>query len=208
MSKKKSIYQLKMEKMENESTNLKPEQSLQIIESMINRTKSNMHDSSFYFLLWGWVVLAGIAGQMILEIFTDFSKPYLAWLIIFPGIIATIVYSIRHSKKKKVSTHLDKINFMIWISFLVSYMIAIIFMKEFNYMIVPIIFLLAGNATFLTGCVIKFKPLILGGIVFWIGTVLTFVLPDNYSLYLNIIMIIFGYLVPGYLLKSQNKKDA
>lgn len=194
--------------METNEKVLKPEESLQIIEKMIQRTKVNLHDSSFYFLLWGWVVLIGIVGHIILERFTDCTKSYLIWLIIFPAVIANIVYGIRHGKKTCVSSHLDSMNLMIWIAFLVSYSIVLIFMKKFDYNIVPIIFLLAGNATFLTGILIKFKPLILGGIVFWLGVICLFLIPEDYVIFISPIVIIFGYLVPGYMLKSYFKRNA
>jgi len=191
----------------NEKT-LKPEESLQIIEKMINRTKCSLHENSFYFLLWGWIVLFGIIGHTILAHFTDFTKPYLVWLIIIPGIIANTIYGIRQGKKSGISSHIDLISFMIWIAFLVSYAIVLIFMSKFNYQVVPIIFLLAGNATFLSGIIIKFKPLIWGGIAFWLGVIALFLLPENLIIFVPPLVIILGYLVPGYLLKSQNNKNA
>lgn len=194
--------------MEADEKILKPEESIKIIEKMIQSTKRNLHDSSFYFLLWGWVVLIGSVGQIILKQFTTIEKTYLVWLIIFPGMITSIIYGIRHGKKTKVSTHLDSLNFMIWIAFIVSYTIVLVFMKQFNYNVVPIIFLLAGNATFLTGIVIKFKALVYGGIVFWLGTICQFLISTNYVEFVSPVIIIFGYLIPGYLLKLQNKKNA
>lgn len=191
--------------MKSNEKALNPEESLQIIEKMINRTKENIHENSFYFLLWGWIVLIGILGQTILANFTDFAKPYLTWLVIIIGLIINIIYAMRQGKKTRISTHVDKVNFMVWIAFLVSYTITIVFMAKLNYNIVPIIFLLTGNATFLTGIVIKFKPLIWGGIVFWIGAIGLFILPGNVSIFVPPLAIVLGYLVPGYLLKSQNK---
>ncbi len=193
--------------MKTQENSLKPEDSLQIIENMINRTKGNLHDSSFYFLLWGWIILLINIGQIILK-YVNFEKPYFIWLFIIPGIIASGVYGARHGKKAKASTHLDKINFMIWMAFLVCYFTLLIFMKDLDYKIVPLIFLIAGNATFLTGIVIKFKPLIFGGVVFLAGVFAYFLLPGNYFEYISPIVIILGYLIPGYLLKSQNKKNA
>ena len=191
----------------NEKT-LKPKESLQIIESMIQRTKGNLNDSSFYFLLWGWIVLIGNIGQIIFQRYPDFEKPYLIWLIVIPGIIASMVYGMKQGRKNKVSSHLDRINFLIWMTFLFSYIIIIVFMKEINYKIAPMIFLFAGNATFLTGIVIKFKPLILGGFAFWIGVIFQFSLPVEYIDYVSPVIIILGYLIPGYLLKIQNRKNA
>ena len=186
---------------------LKPEDSLKIIEQMIQRTKGNLHDSSFYFLLWGWIILTINVGQIILDLI-NYDKPYFIWFLIIPGIIATWIYGIRNGKKTKATSHLDNINFMIWMAFLACYFTVIIFMKDFNYNVAPLIFILAGNATFLTGIVIKFKPLIWGGFVFLAGVFAYFLLPIEYFKFISPIAIIFGYLIPGYLLKSQNKKNA
>lgn len=193
--------------MDTNEKELHPEKSIQIIESMIQRTKSNLHDSSFYFLLWGWIILLANVGQIILS-YIEYDKPYFIWLLIIPGIIASAIYGSRHGKKAKASTHLDRINFMIWMAFLVCYFTVIIFMKNLDYQIAPLIFLLAGNATFLTGIVIKFKPLIWGGMVFLVGVFSYFLLPGEYFQFISPIVIILGYLIPGYLLKAQNKKNA
>ncbi|OFX26625.1 MAG: hypothetical protein A2041_02725 [Bacteroidetes bacterium GWA2_31_9b] len=119
-----------------------------------------------------------------------------------------MVYGARKGRKSAVTSHLDKINFLNWIVFLISYSIVLIFMKNFDFKIVPIIFLLAGNATFITGVIIKFKALIFGGIIFWIGVIVQFIVPKEFVEFISPIIIIFGYLVPGYLLKFQNKKNA
>ena len=70
---------------------LKPEESLKIIEQMIQKTKANLHDSSFYFLLWGWIILIAVIGQSLLEHFTNYDKTYFMWLLVIPGIIASRV---------------------------------------------------------------------------------------------------------------------
>jgi hypothetical protein len=194
--------------METEEKTLKPEESLQIIDQMIQKAKANLHDSSFYFLLWGWIILVVVVGQSLLQHFTNFEKPYLVWLLIIFGIMASAIYGIRSGKKSKVMSHLDRLNFLNWMIFLGSYFIIIIFMKDFNYKISPIIFLLAGNATLMTGFLIKFRPLIIGGLVFWAGIFCQFLLPHQILEFVFPLVIIFGYLVPGYMLKFQHKKNA
>lgn len=191
----------------NEKT-LKPEESLQIIEQMIQKAKTNLHDSSFYFLLWGWIILIIVIGQSLLDRFTNYDKTYFVWFLIIPGIIATAAYGIVTGKKSKVMSHLDRLNFLNWMIFLGSYFIIIFFMKDLNYKVSPIIFLLAGNATLMTGFLIKFRPLILGGLVFWVGVFCQFLLPHELLEFVFPLVIIFGYLVPGYMLKFQYKKNA
>ena len=194
--------------MDTTEKTLKPEESLQIIEQMIQKAKTNLHDSSFYFLLWGWIILIAMIGHSLIIHFTDFNKPYIVWLIVIPGIIATALYGWKTGKKAKVTSHLDRLNFLNWMIFLASYTIIIVFMKQFDYKIGAIIFLLAGNATMLTGFIIKFRPLIIGGLVFWAGIICQFMLPEELIEFILPIVIIFGYLVPGYLLKFQKNKNA
>ncbi|HSH52216.1 MAG TPA: hypothetical protein VK982_10895, partial [Bacteroidales bacterium] len=103
-----------------EEKNLKAEESLRIIEQMIQKTKGNLHDSSFYFLLWGWIILIANIGHIVLN-YLAYDKPYLVWLLIIPGVIASAVYGAQHGRKAKAETHLDRLNFLIWMAFLVCY---------------------------------------------------------------------------------------
>ena len=193
--------------METNEKTLNPEESLQIIEKMIQKAKNNLHDSSFYFLLWGWIVLIALIGQLLIANYTNYSKPYMVWLLVIPGIIASAIYGFVKGRESKSTSHFDKLNFINWMIFLLSYSIVLIFMKRFDYKIAPIIFLLAGNATLITGFIINFKPLIFGGIIFWIGVICSFIIPSQYNAFIYPIIIIFGYLVPGYLLRFQNKRN-
>ena len=70
--------------------------------------------------------------------------------------------------------------------------------------IVPqsLLLLLAGIGTTITGLLIKFKPLVIGGIAFFIFCIATTFVADDYIALLTGVSIICGYLIPGYLLKS------
>lgn len=190
-----------------EQNSLKPQESLKIIEEMIQRTKAKIHDSSFYFLFWGWVILSLSVAQSLIDHLTDYPHPYIVWSLVIVGVIVNIIYGSRHKAREKYLTHIDKVNIFIWISFMISYAIVIVFMNKVNYQLPPLIFLLAGNATFLTGLMIKFRPIIIGGIIFWISTIALFILPESYAEIISPVTLILGYLVPGYMLKYQKKKS-
>ena len=69
------------------------------------------------------------------------------------------------------------------------------------------ILLLAGYPTFLSGFIIKFKPLIFGGICFWVVALLVhFAGPCLAPLGTPVAMLI-GYLIPGYMLKNKVNHD-
>ena len=191
--------------MKNE---LKPEESLKIINDMISSTKINLSESIFNFLFWGWTISILSLSDFIIGYFNLYKNPNIVWFLVFPGIIITFIYNYRKGKSKKALTHIDKIHSYTWIAFIISYFIVIFFGKEINYQISQLIFLLAAMATFISGFILKFRPLIFGGILFWIGTIICFIIPDQYVQLISSFIIILGFLIPGYMLKSIAKKNA
>ena len=74
-------------------------------------------------------------------------------------------------------------------------------------MVGPYILLLAGFPTFVSGFIVKFRPLIFGGICFWImALAVSFAGPSVAPLGMPL-AVLTGYLIPGYLLKNKGKHD-
>lgn len=186
--------------MKTSAENLSAEESLHIITSMINQAKGNVQKNSFYFLFWGWVVV--IAN---LSVFTmlmlNLSHPYYAWFIAVPAWLYTMLRSFRAGKKATNLTHLAKTNIWLWVTFGITILIVIFFGYKINYQISPLILLICATPTFVSGIILRFKPLIIGGILFWIFAILGFIVPFEYQTLIAAIAITTGYLVPGYLLK-------
>ncbi|MBK8300130.1 MAG: hypothetical protein IPK90_06690 [Chitinophagaceae bacterium] len=67
--------------------NFSPEQSLQLIKSMISKTKQDMTDNSIYFLVWGWITFFACTAQFILKHIYGYEKHYLVWMVIIIGIV-------------------------------------------------------------------------------------------------------------------------
>lgn len=191
--------------MEPKDDQLSPHESLALITRMISQSKGNLRNSSFYFLLWGWVITTCNAGMYYFFKFTEW-KHYAPWIwtLSIPAWIITMMYANRQEKATGVTTHLDKISMWLWIGMAITIMPAWIFGAKTNWMVNAIVLMPVGLATFLSGIIIRFKPLILGGITFWIaGIICYFVNPvDQYLV--GAIAMIFGYLVPGYLLRNSN----
>lgn len=184
-------------KSEEKLTN---EESLAIISKMINTAKGNIKGSSFHFLLWGWVIAIGNLGHFYLIKHTSYEQPYMIWLITIPAWIISMVYGYKKSKSARVKTYSDGLIMWVWLSFTFSIVI-MIGSGQFGEMIPGLILLFAGMAAFLTGLILKFKPLILGGSSFWIFAVICFMVSPLYSLLVSAVAVIVGYLIPGYILK-------
>ena len=184
-----------------EHSKLTSEQSLEIITSMIRTAKGNLQGMSFHFLLWGWVVIIGNLGHFYLMQFTDYDYPYMVWLITIPAWFISFIKGYKQSTKEKVKTYSEGLLTWTWLAFSFS-LVIFIFSGKFGALISPSILLFAGMATFLTGLIIKFKPIIYGGSSFWIFSAVAFHVSPEYSLLVSSIAVVFGYLIPGYLLKS------
>lgn len=190
--------------MEQEKHQLTSEESLEIITRMIRTAQGNVRAGSFYFLFWGWLVVIASAAEFYLTMFTDFNAPYMVWLIGIPGWIVTMLYSYRQSHASRVKTYSDNLITWLWIGFTICIVIVIFAFR--NYQITPVIMLFAGLCTFISGLIIRFRPLILGGSSFWVFAPIAFYLPPVYSPLILSIAVIFGYLIPAYLLKKQHNQ--
>ena len=144
-----------MEKKES----LSSEESLAIISNMIRATQGNIKSNSFYFLFWGWVVILGNLGHFYLQEFTNLEYPYAIWLITIPAWVISLIYGYRKSGEEGVSTYSGKLIMWLWLGFTFCILV-IIFSGHFGALITPTILVFAGLSTFMTGLILKFKPLI------------------------------------------------
>ena len=188
--------------MEQEKS-LSNEESLKIITQMIHTAQGSFQGVSFHFLLWGWVVAAANLAQYYLAQFTNYEHPYMVWLISIPAGIVSMIYGIRSKSKMTVVTYSGSLIKWIWMAFGIC-LIIVIFSQAFGPTIPAIILLITGFATFTSGLIIKFKPLIVGGSAFWIFAVIALSVDYSYSPLISAVAIIVGYLVPGYMLKKQH----
>ncbi|MDA7570180.1 hypothetical protein N8699_02230 [Flavobacteriaceae bacterium] len=187
---------------------------IEAIASVINNTRENLKPLSINFIFWGCLVIVmslfNYAFASLIE-----STQYgdvLFWTVLpLIGMILTIYYNIKYRNKTGYETYLNRVIKIIWGVFNLSwiYIIALSFTIKSFHPVPPILFLL-GMMLIITGLIIKFKPITLGGIFL---TIFTFYLnfnPGINLLLVNIIGVSLGMLVPGLSLfysKSHNKSD-
>ena len=65
----------------------------------------------------------------------------------------------------------------------------------------PLIMVIYGIGTWVSGGILKFAPLIIGGVICWILAGMAFYFPFNIQLLLLAMSILLSYIIPGHLLK-------
>ena len=188
--------------MKTESEKLNPQQSLDLITNMIKQAQGNISNNSKYFLLWGWCITLANFGMYSLMKFTTYPHPYVVWLITIPAWIITMIYGRKDGREAKVHTHLDSIMTWLWIGFGIAILPVIFFGNKINFQINSIIILVSALPTFVSGILLRFKPLLLGGIVFWVSGMLSFIADAPTQYLIGGTAMILGYLLPGYMLKN------
>mgnify|MGYP006282772863 CR=1 FL=1 len=195
--------------MENNENKMSSTESLKIISDMINRTKMNIKESAFHLLFWGWLITIISLTEYFLTIFSVLEEPWIVWLLTIPGVFVSMIYGFVVGKKQQVYTYADRLFMWIWLSFLVSTTILVVYIGSVNLMhlVGPFILLMAAFAVFISGIVIKFKPLIAGGISIWIFSLIGFFTGPAISPLAIPAAVITGYLVPGYMLKKTGTEN-
>lgn len=187
-----------------------PKDSLLLIDSMINQAKNRFSQNGFLYLLWGWLILFCSVGHFILLKLQLFAHPEMIWTSTWLAIIFQIIYLVKTKKKVTVKTYSENIVKYIWISFGVCMLLVNFILGSSNGLekIYSLFLMLYGIPTFLSGIVMQFKPLTIGGIVCWVLTAVSvFVLPIYGLLFMGA-AVVAAWIIPGYLLsKKYNQQN-
>lgn len=188
--------------METTEKKFTEKESFDVIIGMIQAAKTNLHDESFYFLLWGWLVFfASLTHFILLKNNVEFAPA--VWLLMPLGGIITAVYSSRQKKNVKVKTYVDEFMKYVLIAFLVSLGVVLFSMQKLGLNTYPMVLLVYGLWLFISGGAIKFNPLLVGGIINWIFAIASFFVSFDVQLLFLALAVLLGYIIPGYLLKRK-----
>jgi len=195
--------------MKQVKKNLSPEESLSLISEMIINVKGEFQQNAFYFLLWGWTIsLACVVHYVMIKILCQLELydrinliSFVNWgVFILAGII--IQYSYMAKNPVRALSLYNRFFKIMWQAVGLTMIIAALICLRFNMYPTPIILSITGLATLTTGIMIRFTPLILGGILFFIAALATTYFLYDHSLLVCAIAIVLGYIVPGYLLRN------
>lgn len=186
--------------------NFSPQESLMLIQTMINKTKGNLGRNRFYFLLWGWYTFLALILQFILKVVLSYERHYLVWLGVIPVVIITIIYTSRQNKRRGVRTYIGESMASLWTGVGISFFVLSMIISSskdgwmFSY---PFFILLYGLGTFISGRILRFTPLVIGGIINWALACIAAYMSYDYQMLLAAIAILTSYIIPGHLLGTK-----
>jgi hypothetical protein len=193
-----------------EEKQLSGQESLALINQMISKAKNEITDNGFGWLLWGAMIfLASITTYVVLEFDLNIS-PFIGWNVFGLIAIPLMVYNlIRHKRTLKTRTYVDELLYLFDIGFTICIFVIILSMnisvdpnEGFGY------FLMAyGFLMLIQGGAIRFRPLFIGAIINWAGSLAIFFNKDfKYDMLITAAAVFIGYIIPGLMLRNQYRK--
>ena len=209
--------------MENQNQ-FSEKDSLNLITDMINKAKQSFHDSGVGPIMWGTVVM--FCSLVTYAKFKfDFVLLFDIWLLTLLAIIPQIIISYKSKKSQKARSYNDIAMDYIWITFGISLFLLIHansgiaknFQKDFgNYFTTSgfrfydyttsLFLIIYGIPTFISGGIMKFKPMIFGGIFCWVCSIAAVYTPALTDLLLMAASAFFAWLLPGIIMNNRYRK--
>lgn len=189
-----------------EEKNINEQESLVIIQAMINKTKQQINDNSKFYFLWGFAVLICSVTQYIMlkNLMLDTQKVWIAMPIIA---IIHILIAIKEQKTKKMQTYNETAIQSLWIALGIGFFILTILSFKISFDMLPFLILFYGIGTFVTGRIAQFKPLIYGGLSCFVLSIIIVFIDGPEQLLILALSVIVSYIIPGILLKKEFKNQ-
>jgi len=208
-----------------ENNNFNEQDSLKLINEMINQAKNNIQIGAA-----DGVIRSGYSASIIavLNIILIYTLPnpvfsFLAWTLMIPVTIIGNYIDKNKDKSSIVKTHIDKIITKTWLAFSCAVWILVLTIIGMSYMlhewiltilIMPTILTLTGLAQYITGIACRYKPFTYSALIFGAGAImcifLMLVAREHFGVgqfVILIICMITGFCIPGHILNKKAKNQ-
>jgi len=182
---------------------LSPRESLDIIADAIAKTKEDLRGNSFGFLLWGWLIAVASFAFFFLQQYTGFQFYFIPFPVLAAiGIISTAIWLRKTNTRTTLSYTTYFIN-KLWIVLGVCFLMVVFINVSQGKIPFTYTLIIAGIGTLVSGWVMRFRPLVIGGTLLLLASIVSVYVVDAYKPLLHGVSIVAGYLIPGYLLKKE-----
>lgn len=184
-----------------------PEQSLQLIQTMLSKTRRDISDNSIYFLVWGWLTFIACTAQFVLKHIMEYEGHYYVWSLVFVGVGFNIWYGIKRERKIRTRTYIGDSMKWLWIGMGISYFVLSMILTKIGWdsNVFPFFILLYGLGTFVSGSILQFRPWQIGGAMAWGLAIGAVFVEYDYQMLFGAAAILISYIIPAYMFRSKNK---
>jgi hypothetical protein len=199
--------------MENSQEGLSHNESLRIIEQMIQTAKSEQKDDGKGWILWGWLLFFA-SFFTYLNLKFEWVSTFFFWNVF--GAITLLLLLIEMfrnffmRRKEKVRTYTKDLFQKLNTGFFISLMLIIV---SINMGVSPVkgfglLLGLYGFWILIYGAVLNFKPSIIGAYITWAFAFASlFVDEFEWTMLLHAAAVLCGYIIPGHIAYIEFNKE-
>lgn len=198
-------YILNIKHIVMENTDLTPEKSFELINQVINDARNRIEENGFIYAFWGVLSTVAALGQFFLLRSGYFNINYFPYFIMPLGAIYTGYY---YSKKKK-SEHnqIGRILGVSWSAIVLNiFILGFLLSGSLKANLIPVILVLLGIATIISGGTTKNRLLLFTGIIMDLAGLFCFSVTWMYQPLLLGIVSAVTIFVPGIILMVEHKR--
>ncbi|WP_295121789.1 hypothetical protein [uncultured Chitinophaga sp.] len=187
------------------------QESLDLIQSMINSAKESTVNKGDGFLVWGWMLFICAVSSAVL-IYTDYASPFLPWNIFMLVCVIMLIYGIVKPRKiPRVRTYMGDLFRNFATGFYICVFI-VVFAMNFNTVSTSIAFafllMLYGLMMYVMGVSMKQRAMIAGAVITWLCCIASLLMAKLiFVMSFTALAVLAGYLIPGYILRTEWKKQ-
>jgi Flp pilus assembly protein TadB len=192
-----------------EEQKITEQESLQLIQQMIQVARAERREKGDGWLIWGWLLFIASASSAVLAYLQ--IKGVISWIwigVLVVGIVLYLLFHILYRKKENVKTYVQELLDRLGTGFFISLfaIVAAGFINKTNIGF-GYYYILYAFWMYIHGSSIRFRPLLIGAYVNWIAAIVIFLLDDfGQIMVVSAIAVLIGYLIPGYMLQAEYRK--
>lgn len=186
------------------------QQEISIIKSMIEKTRREAAESGHFFIAIGIFSAVTTFAIGLLEFYNlnHLVLPTLIIAVIACGVIGYLTVTMKE-KKEKVKSYPKAIFYnMMFACGIPALMIIFLFplLKVYPWNLVPpLLSLIMGIVIFSAGVIFELRYIQWCSIAWWAGACIMALTQSQFRFLIMIVIIIFGWLLPGFILNKQYK---
>lgn len=194
-----------------EERELSQQDSLLLIQQMIQTAKKEQRDDGMGWILWGWMLFAA-SLLTIANLHFDWYGTYFFWNLFGIATIIIFIYETINTlfikKRAKVRTYTKDLFEKLNAGFFISLMFIIV---AINTGVPPtkgfaLLISLYAFWILIYGSALNFKPSIIGAYITWgFGIAALFVKTFELVMLMHALGVLFGYIIPGHIAHREFK---
>jgi hypothetical protein len=186
--------------------------SLAVIQQMINTARREQQDSGKGWIIWGWLLFTASISSFI-NMYTGTFSQYFFWNLFGLLTLAMLVYSVAIAllgkSKERIKTYTGELYRRLNIGFFITLMLIIV---SINTGVTPtkgfaLLMALYGFWALIYGATSNFRPSIYGSYFTWACALAAMFVHDfRWTMLLHGIAVLGGYIIPGHTANYQYRK--